>query len=64
MRKWLVEETGEFRSPLIGEYALGANSEIDWFIYHWMTLGGGQRSIVKITELIQDHKNNFDEWNW
>lgn len=70
MRKWIVEETGEVRSPEKGDWFISDTGD---FMYMQSKFICSPRQILKFVEItgrqvmfIEEIKQvpSFDEWNW
>lgn len=62
MRKWLIEETGEYREVKFGEYYLFGAGQFGYWDSHPSSLN--QYTILKVTEFDKKEIVSFDEWNW
>jgi hypothetical protein len=62
MRKWLVEETGQFDRVIQGKYYINPNGAIA----RWETSfdSAGLYILLNVTEVTEEQANSFDEWNW
>ena len=62
MRKWIVEEIGEKRSPKVGEWFI---NDVGDFMFMSQYFPCSPREIVKVTIITDNDKvPSFDEWNW